>query len=120
MEKDFKESWYLKNVTLGILLLLVGWFPFAALLILPLFIWKSKNMLKFINQQTAYIAELETKVENELKKAKEQSAHMMRETEDKLAQLEHAKAATLADLDYKRIIRRISIIHYEVTPHVKP
>lgn len=101
MKQDFKESWYLKNLTLGILLVICSMLPFASILIIPFIILKSRRLTKAITEKSNYIAELEIKVENELKKAKEVSEQMIRETEDKLAELEHNKAGTLADLDSK-------------------
>ena len=101
MENDFKESWYLKNVTLGIFLLLVSWFPFASMLILPLFIWKSRRLMKCLNQNFIYIRELEIKVSEELKKAEETSKEMIASAERQITQLENSKTATLLDLDSK-------------------
>lgn len=101
MEKEFEESWYLKNVTIGILLAVCSLIPFAAIIVIPLVVIKSKKLVTALSQKNSYIEELESKVAIELEKAKEESLRMIRETEDKLSQLEHDKAIILADLDNK-------------------
>lgn len=50
---DFKikESWYLRNITLGILLLICSVIPFAAIVCIPLVIWKTRRLKAQLNRK---------------------------------------------------------------------
>ncbi len=101
MKNEYIEKWYLKNWYIGSMLVICSIIPLVAILVIPLVILKSHRMQNAISQKTIYIKELESKVEVELKNAKEQSMNMIREAENKITEIEHEKANLLADLDNK-------------------
>ena len=49
----FKEKWYVRNLTIAILLCVCSIFPFAAILVIPLVIIKGSKLKKILEQQQA-------------------------------------------------------------------
>lgn len=55
VESNFKEKWYLSNITIGLILFICSMVPFASILGIPLVVLKSykyKNYIKNINEQS--------------------------------------------------------------------
>ncbi len=82
VEGNFKEKWYLSNITIGLVLFICSMVPFASILGIPLVVLKSykyKNYIKNINEQYSQ-KEIEiNKKLNDYKSENEQSLKKINE-----------------------------------------
>lgn len=82
VEGNFKEKWYLSNITIGLVLFICSMVPFASILAIPLVVLKSykyKNYIKNINEQYSQ-KEIEiNKKLNDYKSENEQSLKKINE-----------------------------------------
>lgn len=82
VEGNFKEKWYLSNITIGLILFICSMVPFASILGIPLVVLKSykyKNYIKNINEQYSQ-KEIEiNKKLNDYKSENEQSLKKINE-----------------------------------------
>lgn len=82
VESNFKEKWYLSNITIGLILFICSMVPFASILGIPLIVLKSykyKNYIKNINEQYSQ-KEIEiNKKLNDYKSENEQSLKKINE-----------------------------------------
>lgn len=82
VEGNFKEKWYLSNITIGLILFICSVIPFASILGIPLVVLKSykyKNYIKNINEKYSQ-KEIEiNKKLNDYKSENEQSLKKINE-----------------------------------------
>jgi hypothetical protein len=89
-EFEIKESWYLRNITIGILLLICSMVPFAAILCIPLIFLKGKRSQHQLEEK---IVLANTKANEILKEAQEKLSALNKDIENK----ETLKSTIIAD-----------------------
>ena len=94
-KESIQEKWYLRNVTIGVLLVMLSTIPFAAILAIPLIVLKGKDLRNYARDQ---LTEANKKANEMISEAQSKADDLNRIINDKEQFVERIRKEALQDV----------------------